>query len=99
MTDLNNARGLERFSLVIFDWAGTMVDFGCMAPVAALLEAFARHGVALDETIARADMGKAKADHVRALLAYPQVAAAWSSATATTMRRRPIRSPMTPSIG
>ena len=80
MTDLNNARGLERFSLVIFDWAGTMVDFGCMAPVAALLEAFARHGVALDETIARADMGKAKADHVRALLAYPQVAEAWTAA-------------------
>ena len=31
--------------LVIFDWAGTMVDFGCCAPVAALVEAFARDGV------------------------------------------------------
>jgi len=70
----------EAFDLVIFDWAGTMVDFGCMAPVGALLEAFTRHGVALDEKVARADMGKAKADHVRALLAYPQVAAAWEAA-------------------
>ena len=70
----------EAFDLVIFDWAGTMVDFGCMAPISALVEAFARRGVALDETLARADMGKAKADHVRALLAYPEVAAAWRNA-------------------
>jgi phosphonoacetaldehyde hydrolase len=75
-------RGLAAsFDLVVFDWAGTMVDFGCRAPVAALLEAFARHGVALDEPTARADMGKAKVDHVRALLARPDVRAAWAAAT------------------
>jgi phosphonoacetaldehyde hydrolase len=73
--------GLSCFDLVIFDWAGTMVDFGCRAPIAALLEAFGRRGVTLDEATARADMGKAKADHVRALLAQPQVAAAWTAAT------------------
>jgi phosphonoacetaldehyde hydrolase len=72
--------GLGRFDLVIFDWAGTMVDFGCRAPIAALIEAFGRRGVALDEPTARADMGKAKADHVRALLARPEVAAAWTAA-------------------
>ena len=55
-----------------------MVDFGCRAPVAALLEAFARRGVTLEESAARADMGKAKADHVRALLARPEVGAAWT---------------------
>lgn len=71
---------LKAFDLVIFDWAGTMVDFGCRAPVAALVEAFARRGVTLDEGAARADMGKAKADHVRALLARPEVAAAWLQA-------------------
>jgi phosphonoacetaldehyde hydrolase len=70
-------QGLNGFDLVIFDWAGTMVDFGCRAPVAALLEAFARRGVALDAAAVRADMGKAKADHVRALLARPEVGAAW----------------------
>jgi beta-phosphoglucomutase-like phosphatase (HAD superfamily) len=41
--------------LVIFDWAGTMVDFGCRAPVIALLEAFGRHGVTLTEEEARRD--------------------------------------------
>ena len=72
--------GLGAFDLVIFDWAGTMVDFGCRAPVAALLQAFARHGVSPGEAAVRADMGKAKADHVRALLARPEVAAAWTAA-------------------
>jgi phosphonoacetaldehyde hydrolase len=67
----------EHFDLVIFDWAGTMVDFGCEAPVQALLEAFAAEGVSIDEATARRDMGKAKADHVQAILADPMIAAAW----------------------
>jgi len=65
---------------VVFDWAGTMVDFGCMAPVEALVAAFAGEGVAITAAEARADMGRAKRDHVRALMAYPRIAAAWASA-------------------
>jgi len=68
----------DRFDLVIFDWAGTMIDFGCQAPVAALIEAFAAEGVAIDEAAARRDMGVAKIDHVRGLLRMPSIAAAWS---------------------
>jgi hypothetical protein len=30
----------ERFDLVIFNWAGTMVEFGCCAPLVALQKAF-----------------------------------------------------------
>jgi phosphonoacetaldehyde hydrolase len=71
----------DRFDLVIFDWAGTMVDHGCVAPVHALLEAFRRHGVLLTEAEARRDMGKAKKDHVRALLDEPKIAAAWTTAS------------------
>jgi len=69
----------DRFDLVIFDWAGTMVDFGCMAPVDALIAAFAEEGVDIDEAMARRDMGRAKIDHVRSLLSYPAIAAAWKS--------------------
>ena len=70
----------DRFDLVILDWAGTMVDFGCQAPLIALREAFARRGIALTEAQARRDMGTPKADHVRALLRDPTVAAAWTAA-------------------
>jgi phosphonoacetaldehyde hydrolase len=70
----------DRFDLVILDWAGTMVDFGCHAPVNALRAAFAQRAVAISDTQARRDMGKAKQDHVRALLADPVIAQAWEKA-------------------
>jgi phosphonoacetaldehyde hydrolase len=76
-TRVSQVMSLARhFDLVIFDWAGTMVDFGCRAPVNTLLEAFSRHGVSLTEQEVRRDMGKAKADHVHALLDDARIAAA-----------------------
>ncbi|WP_421737554.1 phosphonoacetaldehyde hydrolase [Caulobacter sp.] len=63
---------------VIFDWAGTMIDFGCRAPVVALREVFGEAGVDISEAEARADMGRAKRDHVRALLAMPRIATLWA---------------------
>ena len=62
---------------VVFDWAGTMVDFGCMAPVEALIEVFATEGIALCDAEARRDMGKAKHDHLSAIMANPAVAMRW----------------------
>ena len=65
---------------VVFDWAGTMVDFGCVAPVESLLAAFAAEGLTISEAEARRDMGVAKRDHLRALLAAPRIRAAWPAA-------------------
>lgn len=62
---------------VVFDWAGTMIDFGCMAPVHALLGVFDEEGVSLSVEEARRDMGKAKLDHLRALLSDDGVVARW----------------------
>lgn len=64
---------------VVFDWAGTVIDFGCMAPVEALRQVFAAEGVELRDAEARADMGKAKLDHLRAILANPAVSTRWQS--------------------
>ena len=63
---------------VIFDWAGTTVDFGCFAPVSAFVEAFRKAGidVTLEET--RAPMGKLKIEHIRTMLAMPAVKARWT---------------------
>lgn len=65
---------------VVLDWAGTMIDHGCRAPVIALQQVFADAGVPISETEARADMGRAKRDHIRAILAKPRVADAWRDA-------------------
>lgn len=70
----------DAFDMVVFDWAGTMVDFGSRAPVLALMEAFAAESVPVEEAEARADMGRAKADHVRAMFEQPRIAEAWRSA-------------------
>ncbi len=69
---------------VVFDWAGTMIDFGSRAPVVALLTLFAANGVAITEAEARAEMGRAKRDHIRLILALPRVAAAWTAAYGRT---------------
>jgi phosphonoacetaldehyde hydrolase len=63
---------------VVFDWAGTMVDFGSRAPMGAFVEAFARFGVAIAVAEAREPMGRPKRDHVAALMAMPRIAAAWT---------------------
>lgn len=70
--------GLAPLAMVVFDWAGTMVDFGCKAPVQVIARALAEDGVAASEADIRADMGLAKLDHLRSLLAKPAVAQMWN---------------------
>lgn len=65
------------FKAVVFDWAGTMVDFGSFAPMGVFVEAFGKFGVAASVEDARAPMGMAKIDHIRAMLQAPAIAAAW----------------------
>lgn len=36
---------MKKIECVIMDWAGTAVDYGCFAPVAAFLKAFAEKGL------------------------------------------------------
>lgn len=67
----------NRCEAVIFDWAGTTVDYGCFAPVRAFQEAFRHFGVepTMDET--RAPMGMLKHDHIEAMLHMERIAGAW----------------------
>jgi len=62
---------------IVFDWAGTMVDFGCRAPVIALQRVLAARGVEVSEHEIRADMGRGKRDHIVALLAQAPVFRQW----------------------
>ena len=63
---------------VIFDWAGTLVDYGSRAPMGAFVETFAEFGVVLTIEEARGPMGMAKRPHIAALCALPRVRAAWA---------------------
>jgi len=62
---------------LILDWAGTAVDFGSLAPVAALERTFAAADVPITAAEAREHMGVLKKDHIRAICQGNRVAAAW----------------------
>ena len=63
--------------LVIFDWAGTTVDYGCFAPVNAFALAFQKFGVTPTVEEIRAPMGMLKRDHIRTMLAMPAIRQQW----------------------
>ena len=65
---------------VLFDWAGTMIDFGSRAPVMAMDQVFAKAGVPADEAIIRRYMGMAKREHVIAILSEEAMAGRWRAA-------------------
>lgn len=68
-----------KVSAAIFDWAGTVLDFGCIAPVAAFREAFAKAQIAISEAEARGPMGTAKRVHIEQILETPAVQARWQA--------------------
>jgi phosphonoacetaldehyde hydrolase len=69
----------QHIRAVILDWAGTAVDFGSRAPVAALRHVLESAGIQLSATEARQGMGRLKKDHIRTILEQPRVSAAWAA--------------------
>lgn len=68
---------MNRVEGVIFDWAGTTVDFGCFAPVNVFVDIFKNAGIDVTMEEARGPMGMLKIDHIRAMLSMPRIAALW----------------------
>ncbi|WDE05650.1 phosphonoacetaldehyde hydrolase [Thalassomonas viridans] len=63
---------------LILDWAGTVVDYGSVAPTSIFVEAFKKaynFEISMDE--ARVPMGMGKWDHIRALGKLPSVRGRW----------------------
>jgi 2-aminoethylphosphonate--pyruvate transaminase/phosphonoacetaldehyde hydrolase len=59
----------NKIRAVIFDWAGTTVDYGCFAPVKGFVDGFKSIGVDITNEMARKPMGLLKIDHTRAIAA------------------------------
>lgn len=68
---------MKKIELVVFDWAGTTVDYGCFAPVKVFLEVFNEKGIEVTLDEARAPMGLLKIDHIKAMLSGKRVAELW----------------------
>lgn len=79
---------MKKIECVIMDWAGTAVDYGCFAPVAAFLKAFAEKGLTVTMEEARGPMGMTKIDHIRELFKLPSVTEQFKQTiTATGLRK------------
>ena len=66
-----------KYEAVIFDWAGTTVDYGCFAPVQAFLDAFHEYGIDPTMEEVRGPMGMLKIDHIRTMLQGERISALW----------------------
>lgn len=62
---------------IIFDWAGTTVDYGCFAPVQAFVEAFGVFGIEPTVEEVRKPMGMLKIDHIRTMLSMDRLKNLW----------------------
>jgi phosphonoacetaldehyde hydrolase len=69
---------MENVKAVIFDWAGTVVDYGSLAPMGAFVDTFTEFGVTISIDEARGPMGMAKRPHIAAIMALPRVASEWA---------------------
>lgn len=70
---------MNKLEAVIFDWAGTVVDFGSVAPTRIFVEAF-KQAFDFDVTLAevRVPMGMGKWDHIKTLGQLPAVNQRWT---------------------
>ncbi len=73
-----NRRYKGPVKLVVLDWAGLTLDYGCYAPAVVFIEVFKRKGIEISMEQARGPMGRFKRDHIKCILEwYPDVAAKW----------------------
>ena len=68
---------MKKIKAVIFDWAGTTVDYGCMAPVQAFVEVFKQYGIEPTMEEVRKPMGMLKIDHIRTMLQMERIRGLW----------------------
>ncbi|MCT4656995.1 MAG: phosphonoacetaldehyde hydrolase [Cohaesibacter sp.] len=70
---------MSKIKAVVFDWAGTMVDFGSFAPMGVFVKAFEQFGITAPINEAREPMGLPKWDHIRTMMDMPSIADQWSA--------------------
>lgn len=68
---------IKDMECVIFDWAGTTVDYGCFAPVQAFVEIFRHFGIEPTMEEVREPMGMLKQDHIKTMLGMKRIHDLW----------------------
>jgi phosphonoacetaldehyde hydrolase len=66
-----------KVKLVILDWAGTTLDYGCYAPTIVFIQVFHNKGIEISMEQARRPMGLHKREHIKAISQQPEIAEKW----------------------
>ena len=77
MTFVYERRYRGPIQAVIFDWAGTTMDFGCMAPADVFVEVFRNKQIPITMEEARTPMGAHKRDHIKRIGELEPVRRRW----------------------
>jgi phosphonoacetaldehyde hydrolase len=77
MTFTYQRRYRGKLQAAIFDWAGTVLDFGCLAPAVTFIEGFRREGVDITVAEAREPMGAHKRVHIEKITQMEPVRQRW----------------------
>jgi len=76
-------RYLGSVRLVVFDWAGTVIDCGVFAPAKTFTKIFSEEGIAVTDAEARGPMGMHKRSHILTMTQMADVDARWRSVFGT----------------
>lgn len=66
-----------KIKAVIFDWAGTTVDYGCFAPLIAVQEIFKKYQIEPTMKEIRKPMGLSKIEHITKMLKMRRIKKLW----------------------
>ncbi|MCP4181360.1 MAG: phosphonoacetaldehyde hydrolase [bacterium] len=73
----NTTKYIGPVKAVIFDMAGTTIDYGSCAPAGSFIELFKRHKINVNDRQAREPMGLHKRDHIKAISIMPEIENQW----------------------
>lgn len=68
---------MSKIKAVIFDWAGTTIDYGSFAPVGAFIDTFQNKGITPTIEEVREPMGMLKKEHIRYMLESERISKCW----------------------
>lgn len=68
---------VKKIQMTVFDWAGTTVDYGCVAPLAVFEKIFEDKKIRLSREEILKPMGMGKRDHIETLLSTENATQQW----------------------